>query len=145
MAFFDQNPGLAAQVPGGIVQFVQMMGEMPEDALQDLMLGAAMMREGGGAGGVQPGLAERGLMPGQLMDEEIEVFWDAEGGEDEDGGGDVDDVPHPQMEQPDDDDDNDDGEDEEEDIAVSPIYARLRVSSLLKIVTLSADATSCGA
>ncbi|KIJ12883.1 hypothetical protein PAXINDRAFT_82129 [Paxillus involutus ATCC 200175] len=121
VAFFDQNPGLAAQVPGGIVQFVQMMGEMPEDALQDLMLGAAMMREGGGAGGVQPGLAERGLMPGQLMDEEIEVFWDAEGGEDEDGGGDVDDVPHPQMEQPDNDDDNDDGEDEEEDIAPMPL------------------------
>ncbi|KIJ58856.1 hypothetical protein HYDPIDRAFT_163022, partial [Hydnomerulius pinastri MD-312] len=61
IAFFDQNPGIAAQVPGGVVEFVRMMGEMPEDALEDLMLGAAMMREGGGGMGgigVQPGLAD---------------------------------------------------------------------------------------
>ncbi|KIJ58487.1 hypothetical protein HYDPIDRAFT_44450 [Hydnomerulius pinastri MD-312] len=81
VAFFDQNPEIAAQVPGGVVEFVRMMGEMPEDALEDLMLGAAMMREGGGevrVMGVQPGLADRGIMPGDMLDEEIEVFFEPE-------------------------------------------------------------------
>ncbi|KAF9236917.1 transcriptional repressor TCF25-domain-containing protein [Melanogaster broomeanus] len=129
IAFFEQNPGLGAQVPGGIVQFVQMMAEMPEDALEDLMMGAAAAEGGAGAGwGVQPGLAERGLMPGELPDEgiEIDVFWDVEEGE-EDGegvtGGDaVDETQHEQLTmQPNDDNDNDEDEDEEEDIAPMPI------------------------
>ncbi|KIJ58792.1 hypothetical protein HYDPIDRAFT_44335 [Hydnomerulius pinastri MD-312] len=67
IAFFDQKPGIAAQVPGGVVEFVRTMGEMPEDALEDLMLGAAMMH--------------RGSMPGDMLDEEIEVFFEPEEGE----------------------------------------------------------------
>ncbi|KIJ58859.1 hypothetical protein HYDPIDRAFT_33771 [Hydnomerulius pinastri MD-312] len=54
---------------------------MPEDALEDLMLGAAMMREGGGGMGVMgvhPGLAGREIMPGDMLDEEIEVFFEPE-------------------------------------------------------------------
>ncbi|KAH7927045.1 DUF654-domain-containing protein [Leucogyrophana mollusca] len=59
-ALFDANPGLVQQLPGGIVQFVQMMGEMPDDALEDMMMGAAMM---GGNGERQ---ADRGVMPGEM-------------------------------------------------------------------------------
>jgi len=41
-ALFDANPGLAAQVPGGVVQLMQMMAEMPDEALDDMILGLAM-------------------------------------------------------------------------------------------------------
>ena len=117
LAFYDQNPWIAAQVPGGVVEFVQMMAEMPEDALQEMMLGAEMMREAG-AGGVQPGLADRGVMPGELPDEAVEVFWEA----DEGGGGDVDDVPHGQAGQQEgraEEEEGDEEEDDDQDVAVS--------------------------
>lgn len=60
-ALFDANPGLAGQLPGGVVQFVQMMAEMPDEALDDMMLGLAM-GPGEGGGGVPGG----GGMPGGL-------------------------------------------------------------------------------
>lgn len=60
-ALFDANPGLAGQLPGGVVQFVQMMAEMPDEALDDMMLGLAM---GPGDGGV--GVPGGGGMPGGL-------------------------------------------------------------------------------
>ncbi|KAF8548302.1 hypothetical protein OG21DRAFT_779027 [Imleria badia] len=112
LAFYDQNPWIAAQVPGGVVEFVQMMAEMPEDALQEMMLGAEMMREAGAGVGVQPGLAERGAMPGELLDEDIEVFWEAE------EGGEVDDMPrgHQQGRV-----DTEEEEEEEEEVAPMPI------------------------
>ncbi|KAG6380501.1 hypothetical protein JVT61DRAFT_8660 [Boletus reticuloceps] len=52
-----------------------------------MMIAAEMMHEAA----VQPGLLDRGAMPGELPDEKNEAFWEAE-----DGGGDVDDVPHGQ-------------------------------------------------
>lgn len=58
-ALFDANPGLAAQLPGGVVQFVQMMAEMPADAMDDMLLGLAMGAANGGGdlpgGGGMPG------------------------------------------------------------------------------------------
>ncbi|KAH7881864.1 transcriptional repressor TCF25-domain-containing protein [Phlebopus sp. FC_14] len=105
VAFFDQNPWLAAQVPGGIVQFVQMMGEMPEDALEDLMMGAAMIQQAGGGAGAQPGLADRGMMPGEMPVEEEDV----NGGDEDDPG------------QVHDDEDEDREEEEEEYVAPMPI------------------------
>jgi tetratricopeptide (TPR) repeat protein len=68
-ALFNANPGLAGQLPGGVVQFVQMMAEMPDEALDDMMLGLAM---GAGEGGVDvPG---GGGMPGGLpMDEDNDM------------------------------------------------------------------------
>jgi hypothetical protein len=122
LAFFDQNPWIAAQVPGGVVEFVQMMAEMPEDELHELMIGAEMMREAGGAAGVQPGLADQGAMPGELPGVDIDVFWDAE-----DGEGDVDEAPHGQLGDQDgrvdteEDPEDDDDEEDEEDVAVSVI------------------------
>ncbi|KAH7916643.1 transcriptional repressor TCF25-domain-containing protein [Hygrophoropsis aurantiaca] len=67
-AIFDANPGLAQQLPGGVVQFVQMMGEMPDDALEDMMMGAAMM-DGGGNAQWPP---DRGVMPGDMPDDQEE-------------------------------------------------------------------------
>ncbi|KAF8436005.1 transcriptional repressor TCF25-domain-containing protein [Boletus edulis BED1] len=101
LAFYDQNPWIAAQVPGGVVEFVQMMAEAPDDALHELMIAAEMMREG-----VQPGLADRGAMPGELLDEENEVC-------------DVDDVPHGQPGHQEEDDEDEDEDDE--DVAPMPI------------------------
>ena len=118
LAFFDQNPWIAAQVPGGVVEFVQMMAEMPEDELHELMIGAEMMREAGGA--AQPGLADQGVMPGELPGVDIDVFWDAE-----DGEGDVDEAPHGQLGHqdgrvdPEEDPEDNEDEEDEEDVAVS--------------------------
>lgn len=142
LAFFEQNPWLAAQVPGGVVEFVQMMAEMPEDALHELMLGAEMMREGGG--GVQPGLADRGAMPGELLpEEEAEVFWEAE-----DGGDDVDDLPHGHDRvntAEDGEEDEEEEDEEEEDVAVSMRARHLRTGFVfLKHDTFLADAYPCG-
>ena len=60
-ALFDANPGLAAQLPGDMVQFIQMMADMPDEALDDMMLGLAMDAGNGGVG--VPG---RGGMPGGM-------------------------------------------------------------------------------
>ena len=109
LAFFDRHPALAAQLPGGAVEFVQALADMPEDALQELMLGAEMMQEVDA--GMQPGLADRGAMPGELPGEENDVFWEAE-----DGG--VDDPPQDQRDQHDERVDTEEGE-EEEDVVVS--------------------------
>ena len=139
LAFFDQNPWLAAQIPGGVVEFVQMMAEMPEDALHEMMVGAEMMREADGAAGVQPGLADRGVMPGELPGEEVEVFWEAE-----DGG--VNDLPHDQPGHPDDRVDMEDEDEDEEDVAVSVTAHRLFVwhFCFLNFILSLADADPCG-
>ena len=132
LAFFDQNPWIAAQVPGGVVEFVQMMAEMPEDELHELMIGAEMMREaGGGAGaaaGVRPGLADQGAMPGELPGVDIDVFWDAE-----DGEGDEDEVLHGRLGHQDgrvdsEGDPEEDEEEDEEDVAVSVVTHLLSVN-----------------
>ena len=145
LALYDQNPWLAAQVPGGVVGFVQMVAEMPEDALQELMVGAEMMREAGGGGGeVQPGLADRGAMPGELPGEDVEVFWEAEDG----GGGGLgggEDQPHHQPDEQESrsDTEDDEEEEEEEDVAVSVVAHRLYDSALNSGPTL-AHAYPCG-
>ncbi|KAG2072866.1 DUF654-domain-containing protein [Suillus decipiens] len=59
-ALFDANPGLAGQLPGGVVQFVQMMAEMQDEALDDMMLGLAMNAGEGGGGGMPGGLPMEG-------------------------------------------------------------------------------------
>lgn len=61
-ALFDANPGLAGQLPGGVVQFVQMMAEMPDEALDDMMLGLAM-GPGEGGDGVPGGRGMPGGLP----------------------------------------------------------------------------------
>jgi len=67
-AFFDAQPGFAQRFPGGIVQFAQMAGELPEDALEDLMIAEAM-----GNGELNRDMP--GAMPGEelIFAEDIDV------------------------------------------------------------------------
>lgn len=59
-AFFEANPGFANQFPGGILQFAQMAGQMPEGVLEDMM--AIHLADGGAGVMPRPG----GEMPGQM-------------------------------------------------------------------------------
>ena len=72
-AIFDAQPGLEQRFPGGIVQFAQMVGELPEDALDDIMIAQAMGNDGLN-------------MPGG-MPEQVNIF--AEDVDDGDGAGQV--------------------------------------------------------
>jgi len=58
------HPNFAGRFPGGIVQFAQLAAQLPEDALEDMMIA-----EANGVGAPNP---NRG-MPGQLQGE-IGVF-----------------------------------------------------------------------
>ncbi|KAI0052680.1 DUF654-domain-containing protein [Auriscalpium vulgare] len=60
--FFDGHPRLLQLFPGGVVQFAQVAGNLPEDVLQELMLAQVMQEEGGAAHGGMPG-----GMPGEDM------------------------------------------------------------------------------
>uniref|UniRef100_P9WEI3 Probable transcription factor claV n=1 Tax=Ampulloclitocybe clavipes TaxID=56467 RepID=CLAV_AMPCV len=60
-AFFEAHPNFAERFPGGIVQFAQIAGQLPEDVLEDMMLAEAMGGEGlqdGGMPGQMPGFAD---------------------------------------------------------------------------------------
>ena len=54
------HPNFAERFPGGIIQFAQLAAQLPEDALEDLMIA-----EANGVGAPDP---NRG-MPGQLQGE----------------------------------------------------------------------------
>ncbi|KAF8878008.1 transcriptional repressor TCF25-domain-containing protein [Gymnopilus junonius] len=55
--FFDANPHFQERFPGGILQFAQMMGQLPPDVLEDLLVveAANVAAAGGGGGGGMPG------------------------------------------------------------------------------------------
>lgn len=59
-AFFDAQPGFAQRFPGGIVQFAQMAGELPEEALEDIMIAEAIGNE-------ELGRNMPGAMPGEML------------------------------------------------------------------------------
>jgi hypothetical protein len=118
-AFFDAHPQFAERFPGGIAQFAQFAGQLPEEVLEDMMIA-----EVGGAGG------DGRDMPGGLPGDEG-VYADFT---DEEDAGEVE-VPAiarpqsgrredardmPQAEEIDEDEDEDgDEEEEEQNIAVS--------------------------
>jgi len=54
------HPNFAERFPGGIIQFAQLAAQLPEDALEDLMIA-----EANGIGAPNPNLG----MPGQLEGE----------------------------------------------------------------------------
>ena len=54
---FNANPNFAERFPGGIVQFVQAIGQLPEDVVEDMMMMEMM-----GGGDAQ----NAGVMPGDL-------------------------------------------------------------------------------
>lgn len=58
--FFVAHPGFAERFPGGIIQFAQLAAQLPEDALEDLMIA-----EANGVDAPNPNLG----IPGQLQGE----------------------------------------------------------------------------
>ncbi|KAF8623167.1 hypothetical protein AX17_007523 [Amanita inopinata Kibby_2008] len=106
---FEGNPGLAERFPGGILQFAQMVDQLPEDVVEELMVQVQM-----GMAAEQGGQGEGVGMPGGFG-EEVAAVVAAQGRQDveELEGGD----------EEEDEEDDDDDEDEDEDEA-SPILIR---------------------
>ncbi|KAI9448396.1 DUF654-domain-containing protein [Lactarius indigo] len=59
--FFDAHPRLQQLFPGGVIQFAQHAGNMPEEALQEFMVNAQIMEEA-----VAQAALPHGEMPGGL-------------------------------------------------------------------------------
>lgn len=59
--FFAGHPRLQEQFPGGVLQFVQLIGNLPEQEVQDLMVNAQIWEEG-----TAQGALPHGEMPGGL-------------------------------------------------------------------------------
>ncbi|KAH9978158.1 transcriptional repressor TCF25-domain-containing protein [Lactifluus volemus] len=59
--FFAAHPALMRQFPGGVVQFAQVAGNLPEEVLQDIMVNAQIMGEAEAQGALP-----HGEMPGGL-------------------------------------------------------------------------------
>ena len=62
--FFAANPQFAQRFPGGIVEFAHIAAQMPEDALEDLMVAVVNGAAEGAPGG-------EGRMPGQMPGEDF--------------------------------------------------------------------------
>ncbi|KAF9501695.1 DUF654-domain-containing protein [Pleurotus eryngii] len=82
-AFFDGNPNIAEQFPGGVVQFAQNAARLPPDVLEGMMI-AELNAQGGqgghGGGGGGGGGGMPGGMPGVDMGDGREEWGGAEGG-----------------------------------------------------------------
>ena len=59
--FFAAHPRLLEQFPGGVVQFAQLAGHLPEEVLQEIMVNADILEEAGAQGALP-----HGEMPGGL-------------------------------------------------------------------------------
>jgi hypothetical protein len=59
--FFAANPRLQEQFPGGVIQFVQEAGNLPEEALLEIMVNAQILEEAAAQGALP-----HGEMPGGL-------------------------------------------------------------------------------
>lgn len=77
-AVFDAQPALAQRFPGGIVQFAQAAGQMPEEVLDDIII-ANIGNEH----------EQNRVMPGEMPGQQVDVFANTSDGEDDnidDGG-----------------------------------------------------------
>ena len=63
--FVAAHPRLLEQFPGGIIQFAQIAGDLPEEALQDLFINAQILE------GADQGALPHGEMPGALPEDNI--------------------------------------------------------------------------
>ena len=123
VGFWDAHPIIQQRFPGGIVQFAQWAGQMPEDEMEDVFLAiGAMAAE-------QPG--EGGGMPGAMPGGEVVVdFVDPEDVEDvEDAGGNHPAVARAQAMRPvgeenDDGEGDEEEEEEEQEVAVRALVCR---------------------
>ncbi|EMD31786.1 hypothetical protein CERSUDRAFT_144628 [Gelatoporia subvermispora B] len=109
-AFWEAHPAFAQRFPGGILQFAQIAGQMPEEVLEDLLIAEVA---GGGEG--------HG-MPGQMPD--IEML-DVVDDDDQDAAPVNPATPQAQIVAQEDADEEDDDEDEDEDGEVAPLPVRI--------------------
>ncbi|KAI6129363.1 transcriptional repressor TCF25-domain-containing protein [Pisolithus croceorrhizus] len=70
IALFERLPGLAAQMPGGMVQFVQALAQMGDEAVEDLLMAGLGAQEGPVPEAEQHHL---GAMPGGMPEFDDEV------------------------------------------------------------------------
>jgi hypothetical protein len=109
---FDGNPPLAERFPGGVMEFAQFMEQLPDEALDDLVLQFQM-------GAVQP---EEGRMPGNFDDGGVDIEI-GEGQGEPDGvevhGEGVREIEQGRNGENDNEDEDEDEEDDEEDSPVS--------------------------
>ena len=100
-AFFDAQPAFAQRFPGGIIEFAQIAGNLPEEALDDIMI-------------ANIGNEELNRMPGGMPDQHAVMFVDTSDEEDEniDDGAPVA-VPFPAPERNGESGDDDDSDDED--------------------------------
>jgi hypothetical protein len=126
-AFFDAHPRFAERFPGGIVQFAQVAGELPDEFLEDMMIAeVGMIPAGDGRG-----------MPGEMPGQEI-LLAENEGDQEE--------LPPLLAEDPDsvegveegDEEEGDDEDEDEEDIAVRGIFILFHWEALLMALTILA-------
>ncbi|PPQ68566.1 hypothetical protein CVT24_005578 [Panaeolus cyanescens] len=124
-ALFDAQPQMAERFPGGILQFAQMVGQLPPDVVEDLLAEVVHAAPGG-----QPGAMPGGF--GNMQEDEgddgmFEVHWVEPGQEGQvqaaraPVGGNV--GPEEQGDVGEDDEDDDDDEDEQD---VSPMPRMIR-------------------
>ncbi|OCH87673.1 DUF654-domain-containing protein [Obba rivulosa] len=110
-AFWEARPAFAQRFPGGILQFAQIAGQLPEEVLEDLLIAEVAGGEG-----------DHG-MPGQMPDMQMLA---QELGDDEDLGAEPANVAAaPALVQPtaarQEDDEEEEDEEEEEDVAPLPV------------------------
>ncbi|KAI0693502.1 transcriptional repressor TCF25-domain-containing protein [Cytidiella melzeri] len=110
--FFAANPQFAQRFPGGIVEFAQIAGQMPEDALEDLMVAVVNDAPNGADNG-------QGRMPGQMPGEDFleEMFQPMAADQGEGHRHD----PHVDLEEEEDHDEDVDEDEEEEEVAPLPV------------------------
>jgi hypothetical protein len=113
--FFAAHPALLEQFPGGVVQFAQHAGNMPEEVLQEIMVNAQLMGEVAAQGALP-----HGEMPGGLPGDNF-VLLDFAGEADVERedlraaeGTPVADEATPALEESDEDEEEDENEDVEE-------------------------------
>ena len=117
VAFWEGQPIVRQRFPGGIVQFAQWAGQMPEDALEDLFLAIAAAGEEGAEGA---GAGAEGGMPGGMPGGEVMVeFVDPDEEEDVD---DLPGVPLGAAPAAHEEDEDEEEEEEEEQVAVCALH-----------------------
>jgi hypothetical protein len=67
--FFAAHPRLGEQFPGGVVQFAQLAGHLPEEVLQEIMVNAQILEDAAAQGALP-----HGEMPGGLPGDNLIQF-----------------------------------------------------------------------
>ncbi|TFY78984.1 hypothetical protein EWM64_g5026 [Hericium alpestre] len=72
---FEAQPALRQQFPGGLLQFAQIAGQLPEDVLDDLLMNAALQADGlqEAHGGMPGGMPEHGMVELEFPEDQIDA------------------------------------------------------------------------